>query len=468
MPQNEKEKKKLKQLIRKNKYLAYILLGILGGVLIAYAWVVAPDWKDVPMGIGTGIVATVIGFIILLILLPDENENDEKLKELQKWGIEKIYPERKNVKIAQKNMPSENLDFIAFGIGHFVKANPTESMVKHIKNGLKVRIIVPHPQARMVSEQQQMENNGSIAADIRNLIKWERKIEEDIKKNTKIKGSIELKFYDSNPIGFYCRADGKVWAGPYIPGTNSGQVITYEFLRHSKGGNYYAGIFENIWNEECAQVKLVHSATQYLIGNQAEAIEKILEYFCDCMQEKSNGAVIGVVVLFKDDLRRTFFSCNKMHHENHKCHLKKEGLVGAMCEYNDKISDSVISLWRDYENDITIERVCLERSIKIVKKDVKIEKFKEDETIGILSVPLMDEEECIGAITFDFAKFGPEYTKNAEELTKLADGASVSPQTQIGRYFALADTCAEIVQKMLGHDIKIQYRDLFNETWKCS
>lgn len=36
MPQNEKEKKKLKQLIRKNKYLAYIFLGILGGVLIAY------------------------------------------------------------------------------------------------------------------------------------------------------------------------------------------------------------------------------------------------------------------------------------------------------------------------------------------------------------------------------------------------------------------------------------------------
>lgn len=133
MPQNEKEKKKLKQLIRKNKYLAYILLGILGGVLIAYAWVAAPDWKDIPMGIGTGIVATVIGFIILLILLPDENENDEKLKELQKWGIEKIYPERKNVKIAQKNMPSENLDFIAFGLGHFVKANPVESMVKHIK-----------------------------------------------------------------------------------------------------------------------------------------------------------------------------------------------------------------------------------------------------------------------------------------------------------------------------------------------
>lgn len=62
------------------------------------------------------------------------------LKNYQKWGIEKIYPERKNVKIAQKNMPSENLDFIAFGLGHFVKANPVESMVKHIKNGLKVRI----------------------------------------------------------------------------------------------------------------------------------------------------------------------------------------------------------------------------------------------------------------------------------------------------------------------------------------
>lgn len=64
MSQNEKEK--LKQLIRKNKYLAYILLGILGGVLIAYAWVAAPNWKDIPMGIGTGIVATVIGFIMII------------------------------------------------------------------------------------------------------------------------------------------------------------------------------------------------------------------------------------------------------------------------------------------------------------------------------------------------------------------------------------------------------------------
>ena len=460
--------KKLKRLIRKNKYLSYILVGGVGIVLIVGASKLEDTWKEILMGIGTGIVASVIGFILLLFLLPDENTNDERFNEFRIWGIERIYPERKNIKITQKKMPSEKLDFIAFGLGHFVKANPVDSMVKYIKNGLTVRIIAPHPQARMVGEQQQLENNDSIATDIKSLIKWKQAIEAKINKLTKVKGSIEMKFYDSNPLGFYCRADEKVWIGSYMPGITSGQVITYEFLRYSKGGNYYADIFENIWNEACAQIKLIHSDKKYLVGNQEEAIKKVLEYFCGCMQEKRNRAVIGVVVLFKDDLRRTFFSCNKKYNENHKCHKKTDGLVGVMCEYNDDISNGVISLWRDYQNDITIEQMCLERSTKIIKKDANIVKFKSDDTIGILSVPLMDDEECIGAITFDFAEFGTEYMDNVKELKGLANGDSVRAENQICKYFAFAGTCADIVQKIIGHDIKVQYRDLFNENWKCS
>lgn len=464
MLQSNVEEKRLKRLVRKNKYLSYIFLGILGIALIAYALIKNPKWKDVPMGIGTGIVATVIGFIILLILLPDESEEVEKTKELEKWGLEKIYPERKIIKIAKGNMPSENLDFIAFGLSHFIKANPVNIMTRYINNGLKVRIIVPHSQSRMVSEQQQMENNGSIADDIRNLADWVQKIEDNLKKSDRNKGSIEIKFYDNNPIGFYCRSDGKVWVGPYMPGTNSGQVITYEFLRHSKGGDYYAGIFENIWNEECAQIKMIPNMN-YLLGNQEEAIRKVLEYFCECMKGNGSEPVIGVVVMFKDNCRKTFFSCNKRHSEKHNTHKKTDGLVGVMYEQN-CTSSGTISLWRDYNNDITIKRECRERIIKTIKINKTIEKFKEDETIGILSAPIMNNEECIGAITFDFARFDSGYVKDAKLLKEIPDGGDVDSDNQICKYFVLADMCTKIVQKMLGQDISIQYKELFKGNWE--
>ena len=174
MAQDDWNKEKVKRLIRKNKYLAYVLLGVVGVGLILYATYVGEKsgWYAVAMGIGTGIVATVVGFLILLLLLPDESANEEKIKELEKWGIEKIYSERMNIKIAQKNIPTENLDFIAFGLSHFVKANQVEKITAGIRKGLRVRILVPLPSARVVKEQQQVENNDGIAREIRNLIRW--------------------------------------------------------------------------------------------------------------------------------------------------------------------------------------------------------------------------------------------------------------------------------------------------------
>ena len=186
------------------------------------------------------------------------------------------------------------------------------------------------------------------------------------------------------------------------------------------------------------------------------------------MQEECKESVIGVVVMFKDDLRRTFFSCNKKHHENHKCHKKSDGLVGAMVKLNQNAKGENISLWRDYKNKITIKHVCLERSVKTIKIEEQIHKFKADETIGIMSVPLMNEDECIGAITFDFAEFGEKYLNDVTEINNLKDGAEVEKENEILKYFSLAGTCAEIVQKILGQDIKIQYKDLFNENWKES
>ena len=103
--------------------------------------------------------------------------------------------------------------------------------------------------------------------------------------------------------------------------------------------------------------------------------------------------------------------------------------------------------------------------MKTTKEERDIEKFKEDETIGILAVPLRVNEELIGAITFDFAEFTDLYKGNLENLQESRIGAELDQTMEICKYFSLADICAEIVLKMLGQDIKIQYKDLFNESW---
>ena len=79
-----------------------------------------------------------------------------------------------------------------------------------------------------------------------------------------------------------------------------------------------------------------------------------------------------------------------------------------------------------------------------------------------------------------FYPFGEKYLKDVGEINNLKIGnegedkgkdkveVEVKKESEIVKYFSFAGTCAEIVQKILGQDIKIQYKDLFNENWKES
>lgn len=462
-------KDRLKKIIRQYKAIVYGLILIIGVAMILYASLV-PDFNvnhihryDVLIGIGCSVVSSVIVTAILLILLPDLS--DEK-RELDEWGICEIYGERNNVRIDSKQMPKHMLYFIAFGLSHFRGANvDIGKMASKIRAGLNVRIITMDPNSAFLLEQEVIENNKGIKKDIEDLIKWVEAIKKRCQGN--VKGYIELKFYDSLPLDFFCRSDGKIYVGPYIPGQPSGETITYCYDADSKGGRYYSEIFEKIWSGD-SRVKVSVQQEKNLYFDQELAIDEVLKYFCEELQGNLKEKVIGVIVIFKKEKRRTFFSCNKSHDERHVCHEKKEGTVGKLVEMNKTGGTSSCMLWSDYQNALMVSYRYEVRKKIAIKEKHEIKKLeKNEDTKAILAFPLFVGNQQIGALTFDFASMPTEYEGKIQELLAWGYGKELSPylSEELIPLFTRAEQCGKIVIHLLGNTVSTKYKTLYEEEW---
>lgn len=462
-------KDKIKKLIRRYKVLVYGLILSIGVFMILYASY-TPDFYDkhmnkynVLIGIGCSIISSVIVTVILLVLLPDAS--DEK-NELDEWGICKIYNERSSIKITQKQLPKHVLNFIAFGLSHFRGANADiVKFTSRINAGLNVKIITMSPDSAYLLEQQIVENNKEIKKNIEELVKWVDNVKRHCKKDAK--GSIELKFYDSLPLDFFCQSDQKVFVGPYIPGQSSGETITYCYSSDSKGGKYYTDNFEKIWNGE-SKIKMLNRQEKNLYIAPEVAIENIMKYFCLELQGNLKEKVIGVVVIFKEDRRRTFFSINKNHEERHVCHEKKDGTVGKLVELNAVGGTSSCIIWSDYQNDMSFIYRYEARKKVVIKGNHNIEKLKNNEdTKAILAFPLFVDNKQIGALTFDFASLPVAYETKTTELLKLKCDAELSESLSedLVPLFTKAKECGDIVVHLLGNAVSTKYKSLYEEEW---
>lgn len=341
--------KKVQKLIKKYKYIVYILVGALGvgAILLTqyYPMSRSPNIYNILMGIGCSVVATVIVTMILLVLIPDDSDTKT---DLDNWGIIKIYDERDSIKISSKHFPKNKLDYVAFGLSHFREENKrSEVLVSCLLNGLNIRILTLNPYSIYVKEQEKIENSsGDISNDIINLIRWVEKSSNLAKQKSHyraIKGSINIKLYNSLPLNFYCQADDDIYIGPYLPDISSGKTITYQFSAHSTGGKYYSDIFEKIWSED-SSIRIGNDYHSYFSINQKDSIEAVMEYFCEIFKGNNAKQVIGVVAIFRERLRRTFFSCNKQHAERHVCHRREEGAVGQLVLLNSNNSQRSLFL----------------------------------------------------------------------------------------------------------------------------
>lgn len=462
---NVKGKDALRILVQRWRYGLYVIIGAIGIGLIWEGVKVGEGLASaVLIGLGCGFLPTAVITLILLVLLPDTSD---RYKALKKSGIVRIYNRRSRAAIRGKQMPRNRLEFISFGLYHFRSEDGNdEKLVRRIRKGLHVKILTLHPDSVYVGAQQQFENSGDLESDIRELIQWVSEIKGEM--GADARGSIEIKLYDTLPLHFYCRADDKIWVGPYLPGKESNSVITYEFQAYSKLGRDFMAYFEQRWEDESNMEVSAVKDPLLLPFDQRKSIETVLEYFCRKFRGNAENAVIGVVVLFKQEqgLRRTLFSCNKGEKEKYNCYRMSAGAVGKLIELNEKTGSGRFLFFRDYEHEFSITLHDQGRTKKAARSDINIPPMKNDTDMrAILSAPIYIGDKMVGAVTFDFNSFSNKYKEGAAELEQLNPGDEVDPNHLICNWFDEAKDCATIVSHMLGNRMKSNYAKLYEERW---
>lgn len=472
---------KFRGLLRRYKFIVNLLVLLVGVALLLVGTSFKPSLGegeenskdteiayDILVGIGSSVTATATITLFLLALLPDDIENEE-LKILEEWGISRIHGERRTTALSGRTLPKNQLDYIAFGLKHFREANKgaNSDLVKRLRSGLNIRIITLYPKSQYVTERQRLEKRDGLSDEIMALWKWKEDMLEFA--GTKRKGSIEIKYYNNLPLDFYCRADNRLFVGPYMPGEVSGENITYEFkVGDTKGGRYYTQIFDTLW--EGKVLNFLDHNVPYLIGNQASSVENALKHFCKELVDSDCGQdPIGIVVMFKKEQRRTIFSCNKKRDERHNCYLKDRGTVGHLINLNQKPKAGFKILFEDLKNKLAF--VSHHTDTLEVQRREKFEDIApdhDDNTIAILAIPIISNDQLVGAITFDFYQLPKKYEDEVEALEKveLDENLASKENLEIQRWFMLAESCRKIIEPMLGDEMELQYKNLFEEEWK--
>lgn len=482
---------RFRDLLRKYKFAINAILLLMGIIIVGIGTVFKPTTEciqvqpeqseevqsekdnfgtvyDIMLSIGCSITATATITLFLLVLLPGEAESEEA-EALKKWGIRCIHSERVNTAIIEDNLPKDCLDFIAFGLVHFRQRHAGEKsrLVKYLKKGLKIRIITLHPKSHYVEEQQRLEKRDGLETELVELHTWCLKMLHYAGEHCK--GSIEIKYYDDLPLDFYCRAGQRVLCGPYLPGNPSCSHITYEFKADGTGYKFYTALFENLWNESGNILSFVDYDAPYFVGDQKESIEKTLKHYCEELSGPAQGREpIGIVVIFKNNLRRTFFSCNK-NYERNNCYAKSMGTVGRLIKINSMLDKCFTILFEDLENKISFTYTRNETGSIWKRIDfTKLEDGERMDAKAILAIPIISGDRLLGAITFDFVDLPPKYKYDLSKMERLELNQAITAgeDLEVFRWLNLAESCRGIIQSMLGSEIKLEYNALYKEEWK--
>lgn len=424
------------------------------------------------LGIGSGLVATGLGTMLITFLLSDITETKENLDE---WGIEGIFGERDSLK--ENELPKKQLDIAAFGLSHFRSSVRPSALEARIKEGLEVRLLIPNPKSEFIVEQQKQGGNNNLSSEIAHLIQWADKIKKHTQSGSS--GFLEYKVYDSLPVGYYCRADNRIDVGPYMPGQKNTTTITYRYSAGEKGGMYFSDIFDKMWSEQL-EIGITQQYDSWVPYNQKKAIEKCLAYFSNILQEGIDSKIVGIVAIFKNGMRRTFYSCNKDGMETHKSHGIEKGTIGVLRAQNGKEKQGKIFMFCDYEHGIEYEYANLRNKTITVRKVNHKKLGNNEECIAILAAPLVNNVEFIGALTFDFAHFPSKYN---DSCLRLKDSIGYDQTYDVNTLDEIEETnlritlcyvrwlfqnlinAGELMINMLGQYGESDYKKLYEEEW---
>ncbi|WP_208944135.1 hypothetical protein [Paracidovorax avenae] len=105
-------------------------------------------------------------------------------------------------------------------------------LIKALKNGIKVRILVANPARLDESEQ-----------------KYKCPIARDLfEKIAKEYSTFEVRYFDETPLASFVRADIELVVGPLLPGVESRHTPALHVFNHSPYAASYLKYFEDLWN----------------------------------------------------------------------------------------------------------------------------------------------------------------------------------------------------------------------------
>ncbi len=223
----------------------FIIFGI-GFICLLVAVIVSDreTLRNILLSIGCSLIASsVVTFLTSKYLV----RTTRVKKIIDFWGLEAIFETRQEMNrstdIAFETL-EKKLDIIAWGLKSFREAKG-KIVSEKVKKGLKIRLLVPHPDSNYVQQREKDENE--VPGQIRNTILHLQTWVKELQKKAPQPDNIQIKYYNSLPEDFYFRVDDSIFVGPYLYGISSQQTISYEFGGTARGAAYYKEYFESLW-----------------------------------------------------------------------------------------------------------------------------------------------------------------------------------------------------------------------------
>lgn len=218
------------------------------GVVFIGLFIQQSDWRNICISVGCSLIASsIVSYLTSKYLIRINTVKNI----IEHWGLVTIYETRQEMnRKSDEIFPSleKHLDIIAWGLKSFRDSSKGRMIEDKIKQGLKVRIIAPHPDSKFVVQREHDEKEipGQIRKTIIHLGEWVN----NLKKSAHHESDVQIRYYESLPEDFFFRMDDHVFIGPYRYGISSQQTISYEFKGPSNGFRNYVDYFERVWGDE--------------------------------------------------------------------------------------------------------------------------------------------------------------------------------------------------------------------------
>lgn len=455
--------------------MVYIVLGIIGIVMIKSA-IDRPcnhAFYDVSLGVGCSILATSIVTIFILAMIPESTQ-----PEWDKWGLNKIHKKDEVIDYISVLNPKKHLDIIAFDPLIILNKFRTEKIVEALDKGLVIQILTPSIYMRSLSVENHFDQLRAASNDISKLEQWKMDVLDRVV-NVKVDKDrcITIKYYDGYPIDFYCRIGGHVFVSPHSSGRTKNSEVFYQFFSKTEGAKLYSQLFDDLWEGNNKLFHITEKSPNMPYIDVSVAIKGIIRFFCKKLKEKLQVTVYGVVAIYKDELRRTFYSYKTDEHGNeqmdkHPSYPWDLGTIGLM-EQRNTTSTIKISIFSDYENDLYFEMSNNRERCEIKRisgTESSIKTFPKRDTIGLLAVPLYMDDKIIGAFTFDFSKLPEEYQKKILTMQSKSEREVIDEDVcpELKEIFLAGNNCVELLTPLIGYGLDSNYYKLYSEDWQNS